>query len=340
MEGERDAAWPRRARGAGVRERKRAAPRKADTIRERNRGWLVDHIEVMGMNRTTWLEARRIAARQGRGGASDAGEDLAQDLAVAALEASGEARRPGAWLERVGRNAVIDRWRVESRRGELAPEIEPPVALPDPEAALLGRERRGLVRRALAGLPRPQRRAALARFHAELPFDEVAVRLGTPPVTARTRVHRALAVLRSKLGGLRAVLVLPGVHATALGLVLIVAEAPGLAPGRAPADGNPTPEVTVPARHFARTRVIAAESRPSVPPAAKPSAKPAAAETAETPAPIPPPQVFVFDPDSVEGGVARPDGDEVRVVRPAIHSSLIEIRRHFVAELVKTMEDF
>ncbi len=162
------------------------------------------------MERTAWLEARRIAARQGQGGASDAGEDLAQDLAVAALEAGGEARRPGAWLERVGRNAVIDRWRVESRRVELAPQIEAPVALPDPEAALLGRERRGLVRRALAALPRPQRRAALARFHAELPFEEVAARLGTPPVTARTRVHRVLAVLRSKLGGLRAVFVLPG----------------------------------------------------------------------------------------------------------------------------------
>ena len=291
------------------------------------------------MNRTTWLEARGIAARQGRGGASDAGEDLAQDLAAAALEASGEARRPAAWLERVGRNAVIDRWRVESRRGELASEIEPPVALPDPEAALLGRERRGMVRRALAALPRPQRRAALARFHAELPFDEVAARLGTPPVTARTRVHRALAVLRSKLGGLRAVFVLPGVHATALGLVLIAAEAPGLAPVRVHRGGPPADERATPGKHFARTRVIAAESRPvTPPPAAKPpaSAKPL---TPQSPAPIPPPQVFVFDPDSVEGGIIGPDGEVIPVLQPVSHSSLIEIRRHFVAELVKTMED-
>jgi RNA polymerase sigma-70 factor, ECF subfamily len=297
----------------------------------------------MSMERTTWLEARGIALRLGRGGASDAGEDLAQDLVVAALEAGGAARRPGAWLERVGRNAVIDRWRVESRRGELAPQIEAPVPLPDPEAALLGRERRGLVRRALAALPRPQRRAALARFHAELPFEEVAARLGTPPVTARTRVHRALAVLRSKLGGLRAVFVLPGVHATALGLVLIAAEAPGLAPMQARADGALMPDVTTPAQHFARARVIAAEPSPSVAPAPKlpASARPANVATpkAQTPEPIPPAQVFVFEPDAVEGGVARPDDDEVVVVRPAMHSSLIEIRRHFVAELVKTMED-
>ncbi len=292
------------------------------------------------MNRTTWLEARRIAARQERGGASDAGEDLAQDLVVAALEAKGEARRPGAWLERVGRNAVIDRWRVESRREELASEIEPPVGEPDPESALLARERRGMVRRALAALPRPQRRAALARFHAGLPFEEVGERLGTPPVTARTRVHRALAVLRSKLGGLRAVFVLPGAHATVLGLVLIAAEAPGLGPVRLRGDNPIAFEVTTPGKHFARTRVIAAESRPGAPsPAAKPpaSAKP---PTQQSPAPIPPPQVFVFDPDSVEGSIVGPDGEQIRVLQPVMHSSLIEIRRHFVAELVKTMEDF
>jgi RNA polymerase sigma-70 factor, ECF subfamily len=295
----------------------------------------------MSMERTAWLEAKRIAARRERGGASDAGEDLAQDLAVAALEAGETARRPGAWLERVGRNAVIDRWRVESRRGELAPEIEAPAASPDPEAALLGRERRGLVRRALAALPRPQRRAALARFHADLPFEEVAARLGTPPVTARTRVHRALASLRSKLGGLRAVLVLPGVHATALGLVLIAAQAPGLPPVPARADAVPALEVTTPARHFARTRVIAAEARPSATTAPKPPAAPLlkVSAKAEAPETIPPAQVFVFDPDSVEGNVVGPEGEQIQVLLPVVHPSLIEIRRHFVAELVKTMED-
>lgn len=197
-----------------------------------------------------------------------------------------------------------------------------------------------MVRRALAALPRPQRRAALARFHAGLPFEEVGERLGTPPVTARTRVHRALAVLRSKLGGLRAVFVLPGAHATVLGLVLIAAEAPGLGPVRLRGDNPIAFEVTTPGKHFARTRVIAAESRPGAPsPAAKPpaSAKP---PTQQSPAPIPPPQVFVFDPDSVEGSIVGPDGEQIRVLQPVMHSSLIEIRRHFVAELVKTMEDF
>ena len=169
-------------------------------------------VEVMSMNGKLWSEAREIAGRHGRGD----GDDLAQDLIVAALERGAAAENPGAWLERVGRNAAIDRWRVQRRRDELATEIDLPASPIDPEAALLCRERRGLVRRALAALPRPQRRAALARFHADLPFEEVAARVGAPAITARTRVHRALASLRVRLGGLRAMFVFPGVQMSAL----------------------------------------------------------------------------------------------------------------------------
>ena len=74
------------------------------------------------MNRKLWSEAREIAGRHGRGD----GDDLAQDLVVAALERGAAAENPGAWLERVGRNAAIDRWRVQRRREELATEIDLP----------------------------------------------------------------------------------------------------------------------------------------------------------------------------------------------------------------------
>ncbi|HEY7372276.1 MAG TPA: sigma-70 family RNA polymerase sigma factor, partial [Polyangia bacterium] len=158
------------------------------------------------MDRKLWSEAQAIAARRDPRGA----DDLAQDLACAVLENGARAQRPAAWLERVGRNAVIDRARVEQRRAALAVEIDPPGAPADPESALLARERRGMLRRALALLPRPQRRAALLRFHGELPFQTVAARLGTPEVTARTRVQRALTSLRARLGSLRAIFVVPG----------------------------------------------------------------------------------------------------------------------------------
>src|SRR5262245_5539792 len=179
------------------------------------------------MDRKLWTEARAIAARRD----PRAADDLAQDLACAMLESGGRTERPAAWLERVGRNAVIDRARVEQRRAELSTEIEPPAPAADPETALLVRERRGLVRRALALLPRPQRRAALLRFHGELPFQGVAARLGTQEITARTRVQRALTSLRARLGSLRAIFVVPGAQVAVLGLTIVVTQLPAATPG-------------------------------------------------------------------------------------------------------------
>src|SRR5262245_30972696 len=179
-------------------------------------------MEVTSMDWKLWTEARAIAARRD----PRAADDLAQDLACAMLENGARAERPAAWMERVGRNAAIDRARVEQRRAELASEIDPPSAPADPETVLLVRERRGLVRRALALLPRHQRRAALLRFHGDLPFQTVAARLGTPEVTARTRVQRALASLRAQLGSLRAIFLFPGTQATVLGLTILAAQLP------------------------------------------------------------------------------------------------------------------
>jgi RNA polymerase sigma factor (sigma-70 family) len=293
------------------------------------------------MDLTLWGEMHAVAT--GHGPADR--EDLAQDVALAALEAGAPPRRPAAWLQRVARNAAIDRWRVERRRRELAPAIEPPGPTPDPEAALLGRERRRLVRRALAALPRSQRRATLARFAAELPFDEVALRIGTEPVTARTRVHRALAFLRARLAGLRVMLALPGAHAATLGLALLVVEVPArLSP----------PARQAPASN-AETRGPASGSKKAAPPMATPEPAPPASAPAPAPAraartareaaapkplePIPPPQTFVFDNDAVEGSTVGPEGEVIVIARPVPQPSLIELRRHFIAEEMKSLED-
>lgn len=325
-------------------------------------------VEVVSMDDKVWMEVRVIARRHGAGatrrrtggsGDFDA-DDLAQDLAVAALEKGADARRPGAWLERVGRNAAIDGWRAAKRRAELALAIEPPVAPPDPEAALLGRERRRLVRRALGALPRAQRQATLARFHAELGFDEVARRIGAPVVTARTRVHRALAGLRARLGGLRAWLAWPSVHATALGLTLLVPIAPrfALLAGPETSAAHEPPAARRGARGAAGRGSPAAVPPPSPaefparPPAAGPAPASAAAAArtdrpagAHPPSPpprsssVPEPQQLVFGNDLVEGSAIGPEGEEIRVVRPTAQPSMIELRRHFVAELMKSMED-
>jgi RNA polymerase sigma-70 factor (ECF subfamily) len=286
-------------------------------------------VEVMSMDRKLWTEARAIAARHGRGES----EDLAQDLMVAALEDRGAIERPGAWLERVGRNAAIDRWRVERRREELAPAIEAPVGAPDPETALLCRERRGLVRRALAALPRPQRRAAIARFHADLPYEGVAERIGTEPVTARTRVHRALARLRARLGELRGLCpAWPAAHATALGLTILAA-APAMAPRPLELAAGGETRATGSARSRPPVRVIATASKPAAEPT--PTVTPSRPDVTQVSAI----QRFTFDDEDVLGDVKGPDGEVLRALLPAEHPSLIEIRRHFVPEMVKSLED-
>jgi RNA polymerase sigma-70 factor (ECF subfamily) len=287
-------------------------------------------VEVMSMDRKLWTEARAIAARRDPRGA----DDLAQDLACALLEEGAQAERPAAWLERVGRNAAIDRRRVEQRRAELATEIEPPAAAADPETALLVRERRGLVRRALALLPRPQRRAALLRFHGELPFQTVAVRLGTREVTARTRVQRALISLRERLSALRAILVVPGAQAAVLGLTVVVTQLPAA----------PSPMALA----MADDDVVTAE-RPRARPV-RMVAVPAAAVATETAAPreerrkdvttYSAVQRIPFEDDLVEGNVKGPEGEIITSPRPAVHSSLIEIRQHFVPEMVKSLEEY
>jgi len=293
---------------------------------------------------TWWDETRAIARRHARG-SSDAADDLAQELAVAALERGAPAARPGAWLERVGRNAEIDRWRVERRRRELVGEIDAPTAPPDPEARVLLRERRGVLRRALSALPRPLRRAALARFHADLPFDAVASRLGTEPGTARTRVHRALERLRARVGGLRAFFAwLPGAQATALGLTLVAGAArPALVPA-APtlvpeAVASPSP---VRARRIATAVVrVATSAMPSAPAAAIArrvfaSRASRGEEASPTASAI---QRFSYDDDEVTGDLVGPDGGTI-VGEPVLrHLSLIELRRHFLPEILKTLED-
>ncbi len=49
--------------------------------------------------------------------------------------------------------------------------------------------------------------------------------------------------------------------------------------------------------------------------------------------------VYDFEDDTVEGDLARPDGELVSAQKKAEHSSLIEIRKDFIPEMLKTLED-
>src|SRR5436309_12650489 len=49
--------------------------------------------------------------------------------------------------------------------------------------------------------------------------------------------------------------------------------------------------------------------------------------------------VFDFEDDMVEGDLQRPDGELVNSLKKTEHSSLIEIRKDFIPEMLKSLED-
>jgi hypothetical protein len=49
--------------------------------------------------------------------------------------------------------------------------------------------------------------------------------------------------------------------------------------------------------------------------------------------------VYDFEDDMVEGDLQRPDGELVNALKKTEHSSLIEIRKDFIPEMLKSLED-
>jgi uncharacterized protein YdeI (BOF family) len=75
-------------------------------------------------------------------------------------------------------------------------------------------------------------------------------------------------------------------------------------------------------------------------PAAKPAAKPApAAGGDDNNTAYKAKTVYDFEDDTVEGDLQRPDGELVDSMRKVKHSSLIEIRKDFIPEMLKSLED-
>jgi hypothetical protein len=49
--------------------------------------------------------------------------------------------------------------------------------------------------------------------------------------------------------------------------------------------------------------------------------------------------VYDFDDDNVEGDLQRPDGELINSLNNVKHDSLIEIRKDFIPEMLKSLED-
>jgi RNA polymerase sigma factor (sigma-70 family) len=139
---------------------------------------------------------------------SDAADDVtAETFTVAfARRARFDLSRPDArpWLLGIATNLIrghrrteLRRWRAMARAAPAAteePESDRAAARMTAQAA-----RRGLAA-ALARLSQPQRDVLLLHAWAELDYEEIAVALGVPVGTVRSRLHRARGVLRDALG--------------------------------------------------------------------------------------------------------------------------------------------
>ncbi len=125
-------------------------------------------------------------------------DDLAQSTMVTALT-----RPPRfasrAWFERVLRNRASDHRRNEKVRRERHAEHAPAEAAPSTDHIVEQLDVFRLLTEAVQELSSEQREATFLRFFDDLTPTEIAQRLDVPIKTIKTRLNRALAVLRRRI---------------------------------------------------------------------------------------------------------------------------------------------
>ncbi len=135
-------------------------------------------------------------------GSRDEAMDLTQDSFLKAWNALPGWRpeaRFATWLFQIARNAARDLLRRRQRvefvpldadvSGETAGDQSDPA--PSPEQRLAGRQRLGLLERALAALPAEQREILLLRELEDMSYAEIAATLDINEGTVKSRLARA-----------------------------------------------------------------------------------------------------------------------------------------------------
>jgi RNA polymerase sigma-70 factor (sigma-E family) len=124
-----------------------------------------------------------------------AAEDVVQDAFCGLYRNWSRLAGPGGALPYV-RSSVLNGCRSVLRRqafGHRVTMYQPPTG--SAEAAVLSREERQEVLRAVRRLPDRQREALVLRFYLDLPDPEIARVMGIRPGTVRSATHRALKAL-------------------------------------------------------------------------------------------------------------------------------------------------
>jgi len=145
-------------------------------------------------------------------GKHDEAEDLTQDIFIKIFKSLGTFDRRAnfqTWLISVSRNLCIDHYRsVRKERQTIdrdvdANELSPATHEPGPMAALEQRDRRSLLREALASLPESLRTAVVMRDIQEFSYQEIATRLDLPEGTVKSRINRGRNELARQISRIR-----------------------------------------------------------------------------------------------------------------------------------------
>ena len=145
-------------------------------------------------------------------GESDA-EDLTQEIFLKAYRGLSKYRGDAparAWLAAIAHNTLKNRYRFRSRFARVfgrKPEIdddppEPPSGDRDPESLASAGESRRLVAEALRRLPEEFRMPIVLRDLEGWNYEEIAVSLGVPVGTVKSRIARGRGHLRDVLAPL------------------------------------------------------------------------------------------------------------------------------------------
>jgi RNA polymerase sigma-70 factor (ECF subfamily) len=164
-------------------------------------------------NDTAWEELVRQHTRRVYGlcyrftGKDSEAQDLTQEVFLRVFRVLGSFRSDegsfATWLTRLTRNLLIDHYR-RTRNDRATDSIEEQLprieegfssAAGRPDRALAGREASELLQAALAKLPPDLRETIILRDLQELEYREIAVVLGIPEGTVKSRLNRGRAEL-------------------------------------------------------------------------------------------------------------------------------------------------
>ncbi len=152
-----------------------------------------------------WLRTALLA----RLGCAHEVEEVLQEVAIAAANQSAKrepVERVAPWLYRVAlRQMMLFRRKAGRRRklienaARLSPETDSQSSSREPLEWLISLERQSEVRIAMNSLSERDRQLLMMKYVDGLSYGEIAQRIGVTASSVQSRLHRARAILRSKL---------------------------------------------------------------------------------------------------------------------------------------------